>query len=397
MGKIKIKNETTPATPSSGNTTIFVDSADKHTKQVDDAGAVTDLTEGTDPDAIHDNVDREIEPITAKATPTTSDFLLIEDAADNHSKKSITIGNLPGTPPSGSAGGDLAGTYPNPTVNDGADATALHDNVSGEISAITDKASPVGADVLIIEDSAASNAKKKVSISNLPGGAPSGAAGGDLGGTYPNPTVDDGADGTALHDNVAAEINSVTEKVTPIGADLIIIEDSADSNNKKKVQLSNLPDTAPSTWMDRAAFTDNADYTNSTFDFTTEATAVPIDITHTPNATGVYLITLDVLWALNSSSLDQQGELVVDDGAAGSATTLRWRYRCEPQDSSGIPDGYSGAGDASGTNQRFPASLRYLHSATASTAFNVIFRHRPTSDTIKSTIKASILTIERWS
>lgn len=48
------------------------------------------------------------------------------------------------------------------------DTDAIHDNVSGEIAAITEKATPVGADLLVIEDSAASNTKKRVQISNLP-------------------------------------------------------------------------------------------------------------------------------------------------------------------------------------------------------------------------------------
>ncbi|KKL58160.1 hypothetical protein LCGC14_2228160, partial [marine sediment metagenome] len=59
-------------------------------------------------------------------------------------------------------------------------------------------------------------------------------------GTYPNPTVDDGADSTAIHDNVAGEIVVITEKTAPVGNDEIIIEDSADSNNKKSLKLSNL-------------------------------------------------------------------------------------------------------------------------------------------------------------
>jgi hypothetical protein len=42
---------------------------------------------------------------------------------------------------------------------------------SAEISALTEKESPVSADLLIIEDSEASNAKKKVQIGNLPGGS----------------------------------------------------------------------------------------------------------------------------------------------------------------------------------------------------------------------------------
>jgi hypothetical protein len=53
---------------------------------------------------------------------------------------------------------------------DGTDGTAIHDDTSGEINAIAVKGSPVGADVLVIEDSAASFAKKKITISTLPAG-----------------------------------------------------------------------------------------------------------------------------------------------------------------------------------------------------------------------------------
>lgn len=102
------------------------------------------------------------------------------------------------------------------------DANAIHDNVAAEISAVTEKASPVSADLLLIEDSADSNNKKRVQVGNLPGGT----------------------DANAIHKNVAAEISTVTEKASPISADLLLIEDSADSNNKKRVQLGNLPFTA---------------------------------------------------------------------------------------------------------------------------------------------------------
>lgn len=55
--------------------------------------------------------------------------------------------------------------------------------------------------------------------------------------------VDDfaGADANAVHVNAASEISALTEKASPVSADLVIIEDSADSNNKKKVQVGNLP------------------------------------------------------------------------------------------------------------------------------------------------------------
>ena len=61
---------------------------------------------------------------------------------------------------------------------------------------------------------------------------------------------DDRTDATAVHDNVAAEISVVAEKVTPVGADLLLIEDSAASNAKKRVQIANLPGGAGSPNLD---------------------------------------------------------------------------------------------------------------------------------------------------
>jgi hypothetical protein len=57
------------------------------------------------------------------------------------------------------------------TVADGADSTAIHDNIASEISAITAKATPVAGDFLIIEDSAAANVKKSITIADLPTGS----------------------------------------------------------------------------------------------------------------------------------------------------------------------------------------------------------------------------------
>ena len=39
----KLKNTITPGTPAAGYTRVYVDSADKHTKQIDDAGVIIDL------------------------------------------------------------------------------------------------------------------------------------------------------------------------------------------------------------------------------------------------------------------------------------------------------------------------------------------------------------------
>lgn len=50
-----------------------------------------------------------------------------------------------------------------------------------------------------------------------------------------------GTDSDAIHDNVAAEISAVAEKGAPVNADLVLVEDSEDSDSKKRVQLGNLP------------------------------------------------------------------------------------------------------------------------------------------------------------
>ena len=192
--------------------------------------------------------------------------------------------------PTGAAGGQLAGTYPNPTVVDGADGSAIHDNIAGEIATIATKATPTGADLLVIEDAAAANAKKSITLASLPyppaGGQtdtvtgangvqntgdninaviepvygstantvtegndarlsdariPTGPAGGELAGTYPNPTVVDGADGSAIHDDIAGEIAAIATKATPVAADILIIEDSAAGNAKKAITVGSLP------------------------------------------------------------------------------------------------------------------------------------------------------------
>ena len=100
------------------------------------------------------------------------------------------------------------------------DFAAIHDNVANEIAVIAAKGTPVDADVLLIEDSAASYGKKSITIGDI---------------------SSDGIDSSAIHDDTAGEINALTEKASPVSADLIIIEDSEASNAKKKVQIGNLP------------------------------------------------------------------------------------------------------------------------------------------------------------
>ena len=57
---------------------------------------------------------------------------------------------------------------PIPTA--GADTTAIHVGTASEISAITLKTTPTSSDLLVIEDVAAGNAKKRITIGTLPSG-----------------------------------------------------------------------------------------------------------------------------------------------------------------------------------------------------------------------------------
>lgn len=135
---------------------------------------------GSDTTAIHDNVASEISAITAKGTPVAADFLVIEDSAAANVKKSITMGDIDHDALTNFVAAehvDWAGAGAGTIHTDnyieggpGTDTTAIHDNVNGEISAITAKATPTTSDFILIEDAAASNAKKRITIGDLPGG-----------------------------------------------------------------------------------------------------------------------------------------------------------------------------------------------------------------------------------
>ncbi len=89
-------------------------------------------------------------------------------------------------------------------------------------TAITGKTlvTAVGTDHLLITDASDTDNLKKVLVSDMLGG---------------------GTDAAAIHDDTASEISAVIEKVTPVNADLLLIEDSAAGNVKKRVQIGNLP------------------------------------------------------------------------------------------------------------------------------------------------------------
>lgn len=103
-------------------------------------------------DLLHDDVAGEFAGVTLKATPTSSDIILIEDAADSNNKKRITIGSLSSggvetrtlTVPSDVAVGDLVYVTGSDTA-DKADNTAV--STSESIGVVINKPTTVSADV----------------------------------------------------------------------------------------------------------------------------------------------------------------------------------------------------------------------------------------------------------
>ena len=58
--------------------------------------------------------------------------------------------------------------------------------------------------------------------------------------TFPDENIEAGKDKNAIHKNVDSEIHSITGKTELVDNDVFVIEDSADSYNKKSVTLDNL-------------------------------------------------------------------------------------------------------------------------------------------------------------
>ena len=115
-----------------------------------------------------------------------------------------------------------------------------------------------------------------------------------------------GADANAIHDNVAAEISAIAEKTAPVAADMLVIEDSAEANAKKMVQLSNLPENG---FTPGARVYNNANISvnnnaPTTLTFNTErwdTDSIHSTLANTERLTcvtaGKYLIILNVAWA----------------------------------------------------------------------------------------------------
>jgi hypothetical protein len=123
---------------------------------------------------------------------------------------------------SGAAGGDLTGTYPNPTVTNNAITTAKILDANVTTPKIADAAV---TPVKLSSAGATTGQALTFNGTNIVWGAPalSGAAGGDLTGTYPNPTVANNAITTAK----ILDANVTTPKIADAAVTLTKIADAA--------------------------------------------------------------------------------------------------------------------------------------------------------------------------
>lgn len=119
----------------------------------------------------------------------------------------------------------------------------LYSSFSGEILATPVKLAPTISDLLLIEDVSAFNNKRRIAIGTLPAAVPAAHA---LGGSQHSASLKTALEskitgGPVLISTFAAEIAAIANKPAPIAADLLLIEDSADTNKKKNVTIGSLP------------------------------------------------------------------------------------------------------------------------------------------------------------
>jgi len=176
---------------------------------------ITDL-DHFDASAIHDDETGEVHALTEKASPADADELLLEDSAASYAKKRTTWGDVKTA--LGSVFSATGHTHAEADITDldHFDASAIHDDETGEIHAVAAKTSGADADEILLEDSAASYAKKRMALSDLK--------------TYMGGLTDT----NAIHDNETGEVHALTEKASPADADELLLEDSAASYAKKR-------------------------------------------------------------------------------------------------------------------------------------------------------------------
>jgi hypothetical protein len=193
----------------------------------------------TDVDAIHDNVGSEISAITEKSSTTSADLLIIEDSAAGYVKKKLQIGNLPG-------GVTLSDVAPvdatKAAASAGVGTTASRHDHKHDVSTATPPTSAVAVGNAVSEGAATSLARSDHQH-QVTRGTPTGVGTANAAGSSASFV---GAD--HVHAGLtrgAGDFNVFASKGAPTASDLLLIEDAAAANAKKKITIGTLPAAAP--------------------------------------------------------------------------------------------------------------------------------------------------------
>jgi len=154
----------------------------------------------------------------------------------------------------------------------------------------------------------------------------------------------------AIHVDVAGEIRSITEKTTPVSADILMIEDSADLSNKKKIRIGNLPSSGGGVFGDSYQ-----SVVDRTFRSTTGTSFSQVQrLTTSSLDAGTYRIEWNYVWSYNATNTNFKCRVQLDNTTElyeqtnGGAGAYDYQQQ-EPKDRDGSGDG--------GTDQRHVAAF----------------------------------------
>jgi hypothetical protein len=196
----------------------------------------------------------DIGSFSEKVSPSNNDVFLIEDSGDSNNKKKLKWSAMASAPGAHAATHEDGG-------GDEIDVAGLSGELADPQPPKTHASSHEGGADPVTP--AGIGAEPSIAPKNTAFNKDFGSGAGTVCEGNDSRLSDDRNDPDAIHDDVSGEIAALSEKVIPVDNDLLIIEDSADSNSKKKLKISNLPSDSGN----KTVFFMATDYANTTGDF----------------------------------------------------------------------------------------------------------------------------------
>lgn len=174
-------------------------------------------------------------------------------------------------------------------------------------------------------------------------------------------------DPDAIHDNVAAEISAVAAKATPVGADLALIEDSEDSDNKKRITLSQILNLGGLLAFDDTLKVANFNAVSNTIYRVDDGSTVTATMPSTPSAGDVIVFFRDTgnqaaLFTVNGNGNNVRAAEVAAATWAfrGGGQAMLFRFSANASEWQLHGDTLAGLFALLGTSSGSPANNRYL-------------------------------------